>query len=99
RGKLVTGVQTCALPICAIRSWRLGELAAGTLHADGEALRIALDALLENAVKYTEPADAITLSARALDGGLLVQVADEGQGLPARSEERRVGKEWRGGGA
>src|SRR5881394_491768 len=30
------------------RSWRLGRLAAGTLHADAEALRIALDALLEN---------------------------------------------------
>ena len=69
------------------RSWRLGELAAGTLHADGEALRIALDALLENAVKYTEPADAITLSARALDGELLVQVADEGQGLPPGASE------------
>jgi signal transduction histidine kinase len=69
------------------RSWRLGELVAGTLHADAEALRIALDALLENAVKYTEPADAITLSARALGDELLVQVADEGQGLPPGASE------------
>ena len=69
------------------RSWRLGELAAGTLHADGEALRIALDALLENAVKYTEAADAITLSARAVGDELLVQVADEGQGLPPGASE------------
>ena len=64
------------------RGWRLGELSPGMLHADPEALRIALDALLENAVKYTEPADGITLSARGFDHSLLIEVADEGQGLP-----------------
>ena len=37
----------------------------GTLHADPEALRDALDALLENAVKYTELHAAIELSSRA----------------------------------
>jgi two-component system, OmpR family, sensor kinase len=64
------------------RSWRLGKLAHGTLHADAEALRNALDALLENAVKYTQPSDSITLSARSLGGGLAIEVADEGRGLP-----------------
>src|SRR5207247_442393 len=70
------------------RSWRLGEVAEGTLRADGEALRIALDALLENAVKYTEPPDAIELSARRLGGSLVIGVADEGQGLPPGESER-----------
>jgi signal transduction histidine kinase len=70
------------------RSWRLGDVAAGTLQADGEALRIALDALLENAVKYTEPSDAIELSARRLGGSLVIGVADEGQGLPPGESER-----------
>jgi signal transduction histidine kinase len=70
------------------RSWRLGDVAAGTLRADPEALRIALDALLENAVKYTEPADAIVLSARRVGGDLLIAVADEGQGLPPGESER-----------
>ena len=38
----------------ARRAWRLGSLPSGTLHADPERVRTALDALLENAVKYTE---------------------------------------------
>jgi len=70
------------------RSWRLGELAHGTVRADPEALRIALDALIENAVKYTEPSDAITLGARSSNGSLLIEVADEGQGLPADASEQ-----------
>jgi len=70
------------------RGWLLGELAPGTVRADPEALRIALDALLENAVKYTEPAAAITLSARAARGSLLIEVADEGPGLPEGAAER-----------
>jgi len=70
------------------RSWRLGELARGTVRADPEALRIALDALIENAVKYTEPSDAITLAARSSNGSLLIEVADEGQGLPADASEQ-----------
>ncbi|TML52717.1 MAG: HAMP domain-containing histidine kinase [Actinobacteria bacterium] len=70
------------------RGWRLGELSPGMLHADPEALRIALDALLENAVKYTEPADAIVLSARSGGGEILIEVADEGQGLPPGASEQ-----------
>ncbi len=70
------------------RSWRLGNLVPGTLRADPEALRIALDALLENAVKYTEPADGIVLSARSGGGEILIEVADEGQGLPPGASER-----------
>jgi signal transduction histidine kinase len=70
------------------RSWRLGELAPGTVRADPDALRIALDALLENAVKYTNPPDAITLAARSSNGSLLIEVADEGQGLPPGVDER-----------
>jgi signal transduction histidine kinase len=70
------------------RSWTLGELAAGTLRADPEALRNALDALLENAVKYTDEGDAIALSARSRGRELLIQVADEGSGLPPEALER-----------
>ena len=67
----------------APRNWRLGGLAPGTLRADPEALRIALDALLENAVKYTEPGDEIELSSRA-EGEVVIEVDDEGVGVPPR---------------
>jgi signal transduction histidine kinase len=67
----------------APRSWRLGSLAAGTLLADPEGLRIVLDALIENAVKYTEPGDAIELRSRADRLGLVIEVADAGCGVPA----------------
>ena len=70
------------------RGWRLGDVAAGTLRADPDAVRIALDALVENAVKYTEPADAIVLSARAAGRELEIAVADEGHGLPPDASER-----------
>jgi signal transduction histidine kinase len=70
------------------RSWRLGELASGTLQADPEALRNALDALLENAVKYTQPSDPITLSARSQGGELAIEVGDEGCGLPPDGLDR-----------
>jgi len=67
----------------APRAWRLDVDLAGQLRADPEALRNALDALLENAVKYTDPGDSIELSAHADgSGGVVIEVADSGSGVP-----------------
>jgi signal transduction histidine kinase len=70
------------------RNWTLGDLATGTLRADAEALRIALDALLENAVKHTAPSDAVTLSSRVESSELMIEVADEGDGIPPEAIDR-----------
>jgi signal transduction histidine kinase len=72
----------------APRTWRLGMLARGTLRADPEQLRIALDALLENAVKYSEPGDRIELSSRATGNKVAIEVADEGIGVPDEAHSR-----------
>ncbi len=56
--------------------------------ADAEALRSALDALLENAVKYTEAHDAIELRAYAAGGEIVIEVADEGCGVPPEALDR-----------
>jgi signal transduction histidine kinase len=69
----------------APRGWRLGPVPAGTLRVDPEALRIALDALLENAVKYTESPDLIEVRARAAGNSLVIEVEDEGPGVPAQA--------------
>jgi signal transduction histidine kinase len=65
----------------APRSWRLGGLATGTLRADPDALRNALDALLENAVRYTDVGGAVELGSRARGGELTIEVADDGPGI------------------
>jgi signal transduction histidine kinase len=70
------------------RVWRVGELPDGTLCADPDALRAALDALVENAVQHTEPTAVIELSARAAAGDLSIEVADEGGGIPPDALER-----------
>jgi signal transduction histidine kinase len=73
----------------APRAWRLGPLVPGTLAVDPERLRAALDALLENAVKFTSEHDAIELRTRQLGGAAVaIEVADEGCGIPAEALDR-----------
>jgi signal transduction histidine kinase len=72
----------------APRVWRVGDLAPATLDADPDALRIALDSLIENAVEHTQPDDVIEVRSH-LDGNIaVVQVADSGSGIP----EEALGK-------
>jgi signal transduction histidine kinase len=66
----------------APRSWRLGPLAAGDLRADPEAVRTALDALLENAVRHTDVGGTIELRSHARGDELTIEVADDGPGIP-----------------
>ena len=72
----------------APRAWRLGPLVAGRAHVDAEAVRTMLDALLENAVRYTEPSDLIELRAHAADGDAVIEVVDEGCGIDPDAFER-----------
>ena len=64
------------------RMWRLGALADGRLHADPEALREALDALVENAVKYSGERDEIELRSAARGTTLQIDVRDTGRAIP-----------------
>ncbi|MFY0528624.1 sensor histidine kinase [Archangium gephyra] len=60
---------------------------AGTmpvLEADPVLLRRALDNLLDNAGKYSEPQSTVRLLARPLEHGLQVEVRDEGIGIEAK---------------
>src|SRR5205823_7921218 len=82
RDKLVTGVQTCALPISQRRRWILGDnLEHGPQVAIAEIMTHAVQTI-EVGKDLLRPAD-IAGSAFDLDR------------IRPRSEERRVGKEYR----
>ena len=65
----------------APRAWRLGGLASGKLAVDPDGLRCALDALVENAVKYTDAGDLIELRSRAYGGRVVIELEDGGCGI------------------
>jgi signal transduction histidine kinase len=68
----------------ANRRWQVGRLDKATVQADRERLSLAVDALLENAVRHTADDDVIKLSVVAGPAGAPVRmiVADDGQGIP-----------------
>src|SRR5207244_9196515 len=83
RDDLVTGVQTCALPISEHLPRRRGR--GGALHDRGERAVLRLRGRPQVPEPYRsgrppQPAGALA------------------RGRPARSEERRVGTEWSFGG-
>jgi signal transduction histidine kinase len=67
----------------ADRQWQFGRLDEVTVRADRERLGLAVDALLENAVRHTAPGDAIRLSVIRDDRGSLARlvVTDGGSGI------------------
>ncbi len=67
----------------ADRNWRIGHLDQVTVQADRERLGLALDALLENAVRHTVSDDAIQLSVIRDYPGMpaRIVVADAGSGI------------------
>jgi signal transduction histidine kinase len=70
------------------RRWRLGRLDDAVVSADADRLALAIDALIENAVKHTEPHDSIELALTSLDGDVIISVADSGPGISSADRER-----------
>jgi signal transduction histidine kinase len=82
----------------ADRQWQLGRLDPVTIGADRERLGLAVDALLENAVRHTGCGDTIQLSVLVSGPDLPVRmiVADTGQGI-APSELEHIFDRFRTG--
>jgi signal transduction histidine kinase len=68
------------------RQWRLGSTDEAVVEADADRLALAIDALVENAVKHTTPGDWIELSVRR-NHGVEIAVADSGSGIPPEELE------------
>jgi signal transduction histidine kinase len=62
---------------------------------DAEALKQALSNLLDNAMKYSAERRCIRVAARREEGGVAVEVADEGIGVPPSERERIFEKFYR----
>ena len=60
----------------------------GSLVCDRRQMVSAVANLLDNAIKYSEPGEPVTLLARANDGWLTIEVRDRGVGIPSRDLDR-----------
>jgi signal transduction histidine kinase len=72
----------------APRIWRVGEASGARFEADPDALRIALDALIENAVEHSGPADVIEVSGSLAGDEIVIEVSDTGTGVPPGALDR-----------
>jgi signal transduction histidine kinase len=65
----------------APREWKLGRLDPATVLADAERLGLAMDALLENAIRHTRDGDLIQLSVTGENGLVRIAVSGTGSGI------------------
>jgi two-component system OmpR family sensor kinase len=70
-----------------VRRWRLDPSEPATVVSDADRLGLALDALVENAVKHTGPGDEIRLGVERRGDRVAIVVADSGTGMPAERLE------------
>lgn len=74
--------------VTAERQWSASVAAEGSLVGDEDRLSLALDCLIENALKATCAGDRIAISCWAEGASALIEVADSGSGIPQQAQER-----------
>jgi signal transduction histidine kinase len=70
------------------RIWIHGALGRALVDVDRERIDLALDSLVENAVKHTSEGDRIELSAERNGRTVTIAVADSGEGIDGEQLER-----------
>ena len=79
------------------RRWRLGSIVDATVMGDRDRLALAIDALVENAVKHTSAEQLIELSSRRQSGMVAIAIADAGTGIATGDVERLFDRFTRAG--
>jgi two-component system, OmpR family, phosphate regulon sensor histidine kinase PhoR len=85
-------------PVAAQRKIRLVRSVPADLPpflADADLLSRAVENLVSNAIKYSPDATAVTLSARAEEEYVAIEVADQGYGIPEADIARVFDKFYR----
>jgi signal transduction histidine kinase len=72
----------------APRNWVLPQPIPAFATADQMRLEESVDAMVENAIRFTEPGGTIRISCRRSVDGITVEVADDGPGIPVEDRER-----------
>ena len=71
---------------------------AAVVSGDADALRILLDNLLDNALRYSPAGGQVDVSCGRQDGHFFLTVADSGEGIPPNERERVFDRFYRRGG-
>lgn len=89
-GSLARDVAKSFEALAAVREMSVVYAGETELHAnvDPDLVRQALLNVLDNAVKYGRPGQAITVSAEGVDGRIRLRVDDAGPGIPAPDRDR-----------
>jgi signal transduction histidine kinase len=72
----------------ADRVWTVDVGVSAAVHADVRRLEAALDAIVENAIKATDPADHVAITTRVDDRAVVIEVADSGVGIATQALPR-----------
>jgi two-component system, OmpR family, phosphate regulon sensor histidine kinase PhoR len=79
----------------SIRLTRRFDTGISPLLADADLLSRAISNLVSNAIKYSPPKTEVVISGRNAAGGVAVEVADQGYGIPQSSLSRIFEKFYR----
>jgi len=66
----------------------IGDLQANVARLDANELRIVIDNLVDNAVRYTPPGGRVDVSVRHAEGAIVIDVSDTGPGIEPKDRER-----------
>jgi two-component system, OmpR family, sensor kinase len=66
----------------------MGRSETATISGDGEGLRVMLSNLVDNAIRYTPRGGRVDVSTLVADGKAVIEVVDNGPGIPPQDRER-----------